>query len=238
LRATAPRPNGATRQKLQSALAEVAVEDRAGGRGAALFSGALRPRARRGAQIGERTDQSEGGEVDPDRSQPRPPRGLHEAGDRVAPGRHHGDLHLGAAVLCRPAADHLEVEHRLIERHRQLVLGLEADSCVELGPILDQGQAQGAHRQSLVGDADPHLLCKLVAREQGGEAGAELLGVDDLAVVDGARAEREHGGVGRLRRAVLPDLGCGDAVGLDVEADHHAVLLRRESHHLEGRLPS
>ena len=62
-------------------------------------------------------------------------------------------------------AERLVVEHGLVERHRDLVLRLEAHGGRELLGVLEVRQVDDAHDDLLVGDADAHALAEaLVAR--------------------------------------------------------------------------
>ena len=92
------------------------------------------------------------------------------------------------------AADDAVVEDGLVERHRDLLLGLEADRRVELLRVLDRRQAQGADDDALVGDAEPDPLGELVLGEEGAQGVGERVGVDDLAVLEGVGGEgRDRG---------------------------------------------
>ncbi len=53
-------------------------------------------------------------------------------------------------------AERMEVEHRVGERHRHLVLGLEANGGRELLAVGDRRKLEHAHHRALVGDADAH----------------------------------------------------------------------------------
>ena len=176
---------------------------------------------------GEGADHPEGREVDADRLEPRAADRLDEGGDHVAAGGDDDDVDLRRrALLGGDAADHLMLEHRLVERHRDLLLGLEADRRLELLGVLDRRQAQRADDDPLVADAEPHPLGELVLGEERLQRLGEGVGVGDLALVEGARRRAGSIAAGdHLRRAVDRDLGRGDAAGLDVETDDGAGLL-------------
>jgi len=210
-------------------IAEVAVEDTGRDRGAIGAGGvALRGGAGPLGGAGEGADQRECREVDPDRAQAPAPCRIEEAGDHVTAGGDHRDVHLAAALPVFEAAQDLVVEHRMVDRHRQLVLGLEADRGLEIALVLDQRQAQDPHREALVGDADPDLARQLVAREERAQRRAEPLRVDHLAVVEEARLERDDAGGPESGRSVQLNLGRSGAAGLDIEPDHGGDLLHRE----------
>ncbi len=99
-------------------------------------------------------------------------------------------------------ADHLPVEHRLFERHRDVVLGLKTHGGVELALVGDRRKLEGSHRDSLVGDPDPDAARELVLGEERLEGVAERLGIGDLALVEDPRVERRDrvpGDLGRSR---------------------------------------
>ena len=211
-------------------VAEVAVEDRLSRAGRST-GGSARPflarsgacrRTPASARIIPKAERST-----PTGSQPGAAHRLEEGADHVPAGGDDDDVELRRrALLGRHAADDLVLEHRLVERHRHLLLGLKANRCLHLLRVLDRRQAQGAHDHALVADPEPDPLGELV------------LGEERLQ-----RARRSHRGRaprprGRRpapaarsprrsprRRAVLLDLGRGDAAGLDVEADDRRRLL-------------
>ena len=117
------------------------------------------------------------------------------------------------------AADHLVLEHRLVERHRDLLLGLEANRGIHLLRVLDDRQAHGADDDALVADPEPHLLGQLVLGEEILQRGGEAVRVEHLALVEGTgrkRSDRRSAHLGRAVGAV--HLGRGDAARLDLEA--------------------
>ena len=124
--------------------------------------------------------------------------------------------------------DDLVVEDGLVERHRQLVLGLEADRGVELVGIFDQRQVHHPHRDALVGDAEANLLGQLVLAEQRAQRRGHGLGVDDLAVVDGPRRQVADRPARDARRAVAAQFHGGDTPGFNVQAYNRARLFCRE----------
>ena len=126
--------------------------------------------------------------------------------------------------------------HRLVEGHRHLLLGLEADRRLHLGRVLDRGQAQGADDDALVADAEPHLLGELVLGEEALQRGGEAVGVEHLAFVECAGLQRLDRRCRDPRGAVgADDLGRGDAARLDVEAGNAACLPLARQAQLEVR---
>ena len=89
------------------------------------------------------------------------------------------------------------LEHRLVERHRDLLLGLEANGGLQLLRVLDRGQAQRADDDALVADPEPHPLGELVLGEERLQRLGEALRVDDLALVEGAWLQRADRGGGQ-----------------------------------------
>ena len=102
----------------------------------------------------------------PDRPQAGLARAPSSSGrDHVAARGDDDDVDAGARRSRSVAvADHLPVEHRLVERHRDVLLGLEADRVLELVGVLDRRQAQRAHGDPLVGDAEADGLAKACGR--------------------------------------------------------------------------
>jgi hypothetical protein len=122
------------------------------------------------------------------------------------------------------------VEDRLVEAHRQLVLGMEAHDGVELLGRLDRRQVQVAHDDALVGHTDPHAAVQLVVAEELGERLGEGLHVGDLAVADdvgiqGRRGDRRDGEI-----VAVGDRGHGHGTRLDVQPDDGLLGLRGTWH--------
>ena len=77
--------------------------------------------------------------------------------DHVAAGRDEQHA-LARAVGRLDDVERLEVEDRLVERHRDLVLRVEAHGGVELLAVVDRRQLDDADDDLLVGDADADAL--------------------------------------------------------------------------------
>ena len=117
--------------------------------------------------VGEGADHRESREVDADRFEAGAADRLEERGDHVAAGGDDDDVDLRRRpLLGGNATDHLVLKHGLVERHRDLLLGLEADRCLHLLRILDHRQAHGADDDPLVADPESHLLGELVLRRR------------------------------------------------------------------------
>ena len=123
-------------------------------------------------------------------------------------------------------ADDLPVEDGLVERHRDVVLGLEADCRLELVTVVDGGEAHRADRHPLVCDTHADVARKLLAGEELLDRLAERLRVGDLALAEDSGSEGHDAPAGHLGGAVDVHFGRGDAAGLDVEADGGLNLLR------------
>ena len=118
--------------------------------------------------------------------------GRHDALDHVAAGRDDQDA-LARAVLGLDDVERLEVQHRAVERHRDLVLGLEADRGLQLLAILQRRKLQDADDDLLVRDADANLLVEaLVFPVQRAQRVGECVDVVHLAVADDAGLQRRR----------------------------------------------
>ena len=71
-----------------------------------------------------------------------------------------------ASAVDLDDAERVVVEHDALDRHRDLVLRLEADGAVELLGVEDRRQLDLAHDDALVGDADPHAAVEAAAVEE------------------------------------------------------------------------
>ena len=129
----------------------------------------------------------------PSGRRPAPRTARDDVRDHVAAGRDEHDA-LARALGRLDDAERLEVEDRLVERHRDLVLRRGSaprprapsrrSSC---------GSSSGADDDLLVGDADADALAEaLVLAEQGARAPRPGLDVGDLAVAHDARLERRE----------------------------------------------
>ena len=169
-------------------VAEAAVEDGGGGVARGL-SGVVRLHA----SAGEGADHPEGGEVHPDRIEAGAADRLDEGGDHLAARGDDDDVDLGrGALLGRDAADDLVLEHRLVERHRHLLLGLEANRGLHLLGVLDRRQPHRPDDEALVADPEPHLLAELVLGEERLQRRRKTARVEHLALVEGAGVERRR----------------------------------------------
>ena len=180
----------------------------------------------------KRADHAESGVVDPDRPDAGDRERLENLPDHVPARRDGDDVDLALAVLVRRVADDLPVEDRLVERHRDVVLSLEADGGLELVAVVDCGKAHRADRHPLVCDADADVARELLAGEELLDRLAERLRVGDLALAEDSGSERHDAAAHDLGRAVDAHFGRGDAAGLDVEADGGLYLLCGETSHV------
>ena len=119
----------------------------------------------------------------------------------------------------RHRLEHLEVEHRVVERDRDELGGLEADGAGQVG-IGHVGHVDRADDDARPGDADPHLpLLEAELAPQPLDRRGDLGGVEDLALAH--RVERQGDlSEGAQDHLVADfDVGHSDRVGADVETD-------------------
>ena len=139
--------------------------------------------------------------------------------DGVATGAHDDDAHPPTFAVVH-TLEHVVVQHRLLERHRKLLLRLEANRGLELLLVVDRRQLEHAERDLLAGDAEPDALGQVVLLEEGLDAVGEPVDVDDLTLVEEAGAE----GLGRRPqergRSTAAEFGGGEEAGLDVESNY------------------
>ncbi len=156
-----------------------------------------------GARAVERADQRERGEIDALGAQPGV---LHRAQQAL----HH--LALGGDndhALARPVrsvehAERVVVKHRGGQRHRHLILGLEAHCRVEILAVCHRRQLQRAQHGALVGEAHPHALAETGVAEELLQRQAKLALVDHLALAHDVRSE----GGPAARSTTIPPLTC------------------------------
>ena len=130
------------------------------------------------------------------------------------------------------------VEHGLVDRDRDLLVGAEADGVVELPLVGDPVDVERTHADPVRGEPEADAPAReLVLREEGVERARESDDVAHLAADDDPALERAAGHLDELRRAVVDDVRSGDLGGADLEADElllpAALRLRlglREAH--------
>ncbi len=166
--------------------------------------------------IVQRADQGEGGQVHALRREPRASHCRQELFDHVALGGHEHDA-LALAGRRINQAEWVEVEHRIGERHRHLVLGLEAHGRGELLAVGHRRQVERAHHRALIGDAHAHALAETAGREHLAQCLRQRVDVDDLALAHRVGVERLGGGAFGEDRAVHARLHRSYETGLDVK---------------------
>ena len=114
----------------------------------------------------------------------------------------------------------MEVEHRVVQRHRHLVLGLEGDRGGELLVVGDRRQLERAQHRALVGDADAHALAEPAVAEEVTQRLGERDLVEHFAVAHGVRGQRRRGRALGEDRAVDARLDGRDEARLDVQTDY------------------
>ena len=116
------------------------------------------------------------------------------------------------------------VEHRLLQRHRKLLLRLKADGGVELLGVLDRGSSSTRRATRWLASPRRTLLGKLVLGEEHPELLGEALGVDDLTLVEEAGQQALGGRPPENRAVAVPSSAAAMKPGLDVEAHHRPNL--------------
>jgi hypothetical protein len=92
-----------------------------------------------------------------------------------------------------------------------------ADRSLELLVVFDRRQLQDPQRDLLARDPEADALRQVVLLEEGLHAVGEPVDVDDLPLVEEARAEALRRGPHQLRLPVAAELGGRQEAGLDVE---------------------
>ena len=138
--------------------------------------------------------------------------------DDVAAG---GDEHDARArpLLRVDDAERMVLEHRLLERHRNVVLCMEADRRRDLLGVGERRQVDRPRQDPLAGDAQADALAELVLLEEAAQGLGERLDVDDLAVAEQARSQGDARSAVDCDGAAHADLDRRGEAGLDVEAD-------------------
>jgi hypothetical protein len=103
--------------------------------------------------------------------------------------RHEDDAR-ARAVGRVDQPERMVLEHRLVERHRDVLLGLEANRRADLLRARQRRKVDRAHDDALVGDAHSDALGKLVLVEHLAKHCGERVDVDDLTIADDAGRER------------------------------------------------
>ena len=147
----------------------------------------------------------------------------------MADGAQHALDHLALGgdddhALARPVgslehAERVVVEHGRGERHRHLVLSLEAHRGAELLAVGDRRQLQHAQHRALVGQPDAHALAQAGILEKLAQRLAELALVEHLALAHDVGRQRGPRGPFDDDPAVDVRLHGGHVPGLDIQPD-------------------
>ena len=176
--------------------------------------------AARVVRRGDCAQQRERFEVDPDDLEARLAAGIDVAVDKLAVGDDEQHAPQRLAVLGDALGENLVVEHRLLERDWQHLLGAEANRVRKLLGILDPSHLERAHADPVVGDAEPHAaLRQLVLGEERLERDGESLGVAQLAVDDDAVVEGGARRLEELGNLAVTHQGGRDLGATDLESD-------------------
>ena len=141
-------------------------------------------------RVAEGAQQRERLEVDAREPQAGLLAGRDVAVDQLAVGDDEQDAPDELAVVVRPLAEDVVVEHGLLDRDRERLLGAVADRVLELLRVGDAGDLEDADADPVVGDAEPHALArKLVLAEERAQRVGEQLRLAQLAADDDAVLE-------------------------------------------------
>src|SRR5919198_3097384 len=173
-----------------------------------------------GARLGQRAQERECLEVDPDDGQPGLAARGQVAVDELAVGDDEKDAADPLPLLGLRLAEDAVVENGLLDRDRERLLGAEADRVRELLRVDDADDVERAHADPVVGDAEADAAAReLVLAEEGLQRLGERLRVAELAADDHPGVERLAGELEELRLAVVRDAGGGQPGRADLEAD-------------------
>src|SRR4249920_2796254 len=85
------------------------------------------------------------------------------------------------ATFCLPLAEYAVVEHRLVERDRQRLLGAKANGVHELALVIDRRELDAPHADAARCDAEAHALARqVVLLEERAQRIRECLDVTEL----------------------------------------------------------
>ena len=140
---------------------------------------------RDGAQQRERL------EIDPDQLQLRDPARLDVVVDRLAVRSRENDAARQRPGVVDRLADHVVVEHRLIDRDRERLVGAEPHRVAELAIVFDSLDVQCSDADAVRADAEANATARqLVLGEEPVERLAERRHVTNLAGDDDAGRQR------------------------------------------------
>ncbi len=172
----------------------------------------------RGARAVQRADQRERGEIHALGAQAGVLHGAQHALDHLALGG-DDDHALARPVGSIEHAERVVVQHRRGQRHRHLILGLEAHRGAELLAVGDRRQLQRAQHRALVGQPHAHALAQSRVLEELAQRLAQLALVEHLALAHDVGRQRSAGGPFDDDPAVDVRLHGGHVPGLDIQPD-------------------
>src|SRR5947209_2803763 len=119
---------------------------------------------------GDRAEQGERLEVDPREREPGEPASLDVAVDELAVRDDEEDAPEHLAALGLLLAEHAVVEHRLVERDRQRLLGAEPNRVEELIFVVDGRELEAPHADAAARNAESDAATReVVVLEEGAE---------------------------------------------------------------------
>ena len=141
-------------------------------------------------------------EVDSDEGDARLLAGVDVTVDQLAVGDDEQDALGRLSVLVDTLAEHLVVEHGLVDRDRQRLLRAEPDRVGKLLLVFDPGDLEGADADPVVRDAESHaFLGQAVLGEEVLEGLGECVWVAKLAADDDARERAARARPAAARRS-------------------------------------
>ena len=172
-----------------------------------------------GVGVEERADQRECGEVDARRDAGPAPRTAETRRSIMSRCAATSTTRWRGPTGVSIDAERMEVEHGVAERHRYLVLGLEANGRRQLLGVAQRGHLEDSQHRALVGHADAHAPADAALVEQLAQGRAQRILIatspsDTTSPSSAAVAARD-----RPDRAVDVRLHRRDEAGLDVQAD-------------------
>src|SRR5580765_3728772 len=144
---------------------------------------------------------------------------VHVAVDQLAICDDEQDPLSRVPLLVDSLTEHLVVEHRLVDRNRQRLLGPEADRVSELLGVGDPRDLERADADPVVCEAESNAaLRESVLREEFLQCFCKSVRIAQLAADDDSRREGLAGYLQELGAAVVRDARCSELGCADLQA--------------------
>src|SRR5947207_12218318 len=167
----------------------------------------------------QHAQQSERLEVDPDQRDARLLARVQVAVDQLAVRDDEQDPLRRLPLLVGALAEHVIVEHGLVNRDRQGLLRTKADRVRQLLLVVDTGNLERADADAVVGDTEAHaFLRKAVCREELLQSRGERIWIAQLAADDDSGLERRARDLQQLGGAVVGHTRSGELRSTDLQA--------------------